>query len=112
MRIARIPEAARALLASCPTLETVAVRGTVGEQALRARKPDCFAPYAGEAIGCLGYEILEVAAPAPAVVGKEQELVGVGQQHPTGEMDRANIAEETRPELALRGLGDGPEHEP
>ena len=104
VRIGRVPEARRLLLAPRPTLEAVAVGCPVVKQVPRPREARRVAPHAGQAVRRLGDEVLEIALPAAAVVREEQQLVRPRQQHPAREMDRADLAQEARAKAFGRQL--------
>ncbi len=103
-RVCAIPYKGRMLLASCPPFEPIAVRCAFLKELLGLRKIDRVAPDASQALVRLLDEVLEIALPAPAVVGQEQQLVGPRQKHPSGEVNRADFIQLAWPE----NLGNEP----
>ena len=110
--IGGVPEPGRPLLPARPALETVAVTGAVLKQVRRARKAVGVAPDAGQPVARLGDEILQIAFPAAAVVGEEQQFVGARQKNPARKMNRADIRQEARAKRGRRQLRDDPIGDP
>src|SRR5215470_18164698 len=99
------------LLAARPSLEPLAIGSAVLNEILGFGIAERVAPHACKADARLCNEVLEIALPTAAEVRKEQEPVGAGQQHPSREMDGADVTEITR--AIERGqLCDAPEREP
>ena len=76
-------------------LESFGIGRSVLKQVVRAGETDRIGPYCCQTFMRLRDEVFEIAFPAAAIIGEEHEVARAGDRDPAGEVNGADIAEET-----------------